>query len=247
MKVIFAGPSLYGAEIDEPSLTFRPPAGQGDVLRATLQGATAIGLIDGVFGSAASVWHKEILHALSLGVRVLGAASMGALRAAECVRFGMEPIGKIAADYASGRLDDDAAVALTFGPAELGFCPVSEPVVDIRDKLEQMTAAALISEQEATAITAATNRLHYAERTLTFLMQEAFPGSPDRADQIRRSYISIGPGAKQRDALALLTAIREEAPAKPLPSWRLAEPPFWKRAVRQVESEVGEGVTVESR
>ena len=40
-------------------------------------------IIDGVFQSEPAVRHKEILWALSLGVPVVGAASMGALRAAE--------------------------------------------------------------------------------------------------------------------------------------------------------------------
>ena len=66
------------------------------MIAAVRDGATAIGLVDGYFGGAAAVWHKEILYALSLGVRVLGASSMGALRAAECAAYGMEPVGEIA-------------------------------------------------------------------------------------------------------------------------------------------------------
>ncbi|MEJ0097006.1 MAG: TfuA-like protein [Bauldia sp.] len=51
--------------------------------KAVLAGASVIGLVDGVFENVASVWHKEILYALSEGVQVFGAASMGALRAAD--------------------------------------------------------------------------------------------------------------------------------------------------------------------
>ena len=49
----------------------------------------AIGVIDGYFDGVPSVWHKEILWALSQGIRVFGGASMGALRAAELDGFGM--------------------------------------------------------------------------------------------------------------------------------------------------------------
>ena len=45
MKIVFAGPSLFGAEIDRNGLVFRGPARQGDIARAALQGANAIGLI----------------------------------------------------------------------------------------------------------------------------------------------------------------------------------------------------------
>ena len=41
-----------------------------------------VGVIDGAFLSGPAVWHREIIWALSQGVQVLGAASMGALRAA---------------------------------------------------------------------------------------------------------------------------------------------------------------------
>ena len=53
------------------------------VLEARWPGGEAgyrrIGIIDGHFGNVPSVWHKEILFALSKGVEVSGAASMGAL------------------------------------------------------------------------------------------------------------------------------------------------------------------------
>ncbi|WP_411196226.1 TfuA-like protein, partial [Rhizobium sp.] len=117
MKVIFAGPSLPDAEsLAGEAIRVLPPAMQGDVLAQLERGANVIGLIDGGFEYAAPVRHKEILHALSLGVAVFGAASMGALRAAECHPFGMIGIGRIFEDYRTGRLVDDAAVALMHAP-----------------------------------------------------------------------------------------------------------------------------------
>ncbi len=85
MKVVFAGPSLPDREAaaNSGSIDFRAPAALGAVRKAVLAGASVIGLVDGVFENVASVWHKGILYALSEGVQVFGAASMGALRAAE--------------------------------------------------------------------------------------------------------------------------------------------------------------------
>src|SRR5262249_51777670 len=102
--VVFIGPSL--SRVDAlarfPGIVVDPPAARGDLYRAA-RSATPVVLVDGLFDSVRSVWHKEILWALAHGVRVLGASSMGALRAAECAAFGMEPIGVIAHDYLHGR------------------------------------------------------------------------------------------------------------------------------------------------
>src|SRR5262245_22511037 len=117
MIVIFAGPSLHGCHVElARKFELRGPATCGDVLAAVEEGATTIGLIDGVFESSLSVWHKEILFALASGVRVLGASSMGALRAAECAHFGMEGVGNIFEQYRSGARTRDADVALLHAP-----------------------------------------------------------------------------------------------------------------------------------
>lgn len=57
--------------------------------------------------------HKEIVFALLQGVVCVGAASVGALRAAECSRYGMIGIGKIYQMYAAGE-EDDSLVAMTY-------------------------------------------------------------------------------------------------------------------------------------
>ena len=89
--VMFAGPSLWDMRGKIPEgITVLPPAQCGDLLAAWRNGATRIGLVDGLFGTCRSVWHKEILAVLAAGVPVLGAASLGALRAAECAPFGMQ-------------------------------------------------------------------------------------------------------------------------------------------------------------
>jgi len=93
---------------------FRPPAGQGDLLRAALEYPPAIALIDGIFKDAPTVRHREILWALSAGIPVFGAASMGALRAAELHPFGMRGVGLIFRWYRRyALLPDDAVADLT--------------------------------------------------------------------------------------------------------------------------------------
>jgi hypothetical protein len=61
---------------------------QGDVYRAALRAPRAIGIIDGYFERMPSVWHKEILWAMSRGIHVFGSASMGALELASACDSG---------------------------------------------------------------------------------------------------------------------------------------------------------------
>ena len=142
----------------------RGPAAYGDVARATLEGASAIGIVDGRFEDTRAVWHKEILFALSKGVAVAGAASMGALRAAECTAFGMIGIGDVFHRYARGEFEDDGDVAQLHGPPELGFIALSEPLANIVATLEALSAEKLISPDECTVLIGEARALHYKER-----------------------------------------------------------------------------------
>ena len=114
---VFAGPSIYGVPTEmREGLMILPPAACGDVARAVRDGATTIALIDGLFETTASVWHKELLWALSMGVRVFGSSSIGALRATEMWSFGMQGVGLVYRLYRSRAIIDDDEVALLHGP-----------------------------------------------------------------------------------------------------------------------------------
>ena len=117
--VVFVGPSLAGAPRRAAAgrAPPRPAAEAGDLYRAARAGARVIGLVDGVFEDRPTVWHKEILWALERGVRVIGAASLGALRAAECAPFGMEGVGAIFAPLRDGAIEDDSDLAVVHAPA----------------------------------------------------------------------------------------------------------------------------------
>lgn len=225
MQIIFAGPSIYGARLPPGPYEIRPPARQGDLLAAVDDGATAIGLIDGVFGSAGSVWHKEILFALSRGVAVYGASSMGALRAAECARYGMVPVGSIARDYCDGRLDDDAAVALLMGPEELGYMPLVEPLVDVWPTLHAMQLAKRISVGEARAIRAAAEAAFFQDRTVEEIAVRALP--VERREQFVADYTRHRVPQKMIDALELIELFRQDvSPPTGLSGWTYSPSPF---------------------
>ena len=97
--IIFAGPSLPPRwRPDDARFDWRPPVRQGELYRAALAHPTAIGIIDGYFEVVPTVWHKEILWAMAQGIHVFGAASIGALRAAELDVFGMRGFLFVAVD-----------------------------------------------------------------------------------------------------------------------------------------------------
>jgi hypothetical protein len=153
---IFIGPTRPGnipADAD-----IRPPAQQGDIAAAALEGADTLILIDGFFHQTLAPWHKEILFAIERGCRVIGAGSLGALRAVECARYGAEPVGIIAGWYAEESCTDDADVALAHACAEDGYRPLSIPLVNLR-----ATAEAHIDE--AGHILAVARSIYYPERT----------------------------------------------------------------------------------
>lgn len=206
-RVIFAGPSLYECQgMIPPNIEIRRPAGRGDVLVAMMQGAGCIGLIDGCFGDQPSVWHKEILLAMSQGVAVLGAASMGALRAAECSAFGMIGVGRIFADYASGRRVADADVAVLHGPQELGFPPLTVALVDAEAAILWMQDRRRLTDSEAKLMRVGSRDLNFRDRTWKAIRTAA--GLPRSVDEIVIGALAeMGPSLKTRDALDLVAMI----------------------------------------
>ncbi len=201
--VVFAGPTVAAAEIrDRLACTVLPPAAVGDVLRAVHGTPRAIGLIDGVFERVLPVWHKEILWALSRGVHVFGAASMGALRAAELHAFGMVGVGRIFQGYRDGELEADDEVAVLHGPVEVGFAAVTEALVNVRATVEHARSQAALDKPEAHRVLAAARAVHYRERTWeTVLAQLGEPALVARLrDWLRDGRID----QKRIDALALV-------------------------------------------
>ena len=242
MRILFAGPSLAGAEGLEGAgrgsagLVLRGPAQQGDLVRAIFEGATVIGLIDGFYEAVAAVWHKEILFALAEGVQVFGAASMGAMRAAECAPFGMIGVGEIYRQYASGELDDDAAVAQIHAPAELGYMPLTEALVNVRATIAALLERDLVTDSEAQQLAEIAARQHFKERTYARIA--AALGMPDeRRVEIAAAIASNKRDVKRSDAEELVRAVLA-APAErgPPPSWQLSHTTLLKQLIHQARS-----------
>lgn len=206
--VIFTGPSLKASDRAlYPGFEFRPPAQQGDLYLAAQNQPKAIGLIDGFFDGAPAVLHKEILWAISQGIAVFGAASMGALRATELAPFGMIGVGQIFADFHAGRLQDDDEVALAHGPAETGYLALSEPMVNIRATLAQAVATGTITQTEADLLQAQAKSCFYQDRNWTTILAEGQGVTRARLAQLRIWLSANRIDQKRLDATLLLHEI----------------------------------------
>lgn len=241
MKIIFAGPSLYASSVNLYDIELAPPVEHGDVTRAVLRGCNVIGIVDGHFEAQAAVWHKEILYALSLGVRILGSSSMGALRAAECADFGMVAIGEIARRYLKGDFVDDAAVAQTNGPAEMRFRPLTEPMVNVEASLHNLRRHDAITGAEHIQMSSAAQSVFYKDRTVRAIIAAAFPIDKRRAKEVEHAYQKHAVNLKASDAEKLVRAVLQ-APnnRKSRPQdWSFLATSDWELAFENIRREAG--------
>lgn len=231
MKVLFAGPTLPDASLlAGPDITTRPPACQGDIFKATNEGANVIGLVDGNFEYVAPIWHKEILYALSQGVTIYGASSMGALRAAECAAFGMIGVGEVYLRYASGEIEDDAAVAQLHAPPELSYQSLTLPKVNMDATLASLLSNSTISVREFECLTTASDQLFFKDRTRAAIMRQCKGLDEERQLEInlllKENYID----QKRIDALSLIVEVKRASNARssqPI-SWDFHSTTMWQ-------------------
>jgi hypothetical protein len=208
--VVFLGPSLSRAEAEEIlEADYRPPAKRGDVFRAAKDGAKIVGLIDGVFFQDSAVAHKEVLAVLEMEVVVVGASSMGALRAAELYPFGMEGVGEIFRLYRDGVLVSDDEVALIFDP--VSYAPLSEPLVNIRDNVRSAQELGYIDQDAGEKILAIASSLYFPKRTYDRILEVA-TGLDDRQKEGFMKFLREEKrDLKRDDATRTLERIKEIA------------------------------------
>ncbi|MFC7548663.1 TfuA-like protein [Plantactinospora sp. GCM10030261] len=215
MRYLFIGPSLPDVR-DHLDGTVRvlPPIAAGDLFRVPLSAGDIVGIVDGYFHHTAAVRHKEIFAALADGVRVLGASSMGALRAAEMHRYGMGGVGYVFAGYRSGRLVGDDEVALLHGPAEAGYPAFSQPLVNIRATIATAVRDGIIEQTHADKLIDAMATMPYVRRNHRTLVEtiEALDLPPGQARRIERYCRTNVVDVKRSDALRLLDQLTQGDP-----------------------------------
>ncbi len=228
--IVFAGPTLpRHPDADWRALLaacdLRPPARRGDVLDALVIRPAALVLIDGYYYSVPAVTHKELLYALDSGVRVFGAASLGALRAAELAPLGMIGVGTVFEAYRSGALDGDDEVAILHASAEMGYRGLTVALVELRHALESLAcdreaAAALVARVKALPfsvrhadVISDLARRELGEEAAETLMRRLAAHSVKREDARQAIELALAPGeapaVKRRESGGFLVFYKE--------------------------------------
>lgn len=246
--VVFCGPSLRAQDIElYDGFEFRSPVRQGDLYAATRGGPRAIGVIDGYFDGQPAVLHKEILWALTRGIAVFGASSMGALRAAELHSFGMRGVGHIFEAYRDGDLTDDDEVALIHGPPETGYMRLSEPMVNIRATLEHAVAQGIIDMPTGARLAASSKARFYRERTWADVLEDV--GDPEAAQELAAWLRTGKVDRKREDGLEMLEemdAFMRRGDAQAPPDFHFEWTENWHNAAwRSEAASIGDRATAD--
>jgi hypothetical protein len=167
--VVYVGPTLSAERVREivPDAEIQPPVEGGMLERDHLSAGDVAVIIDGCYRDRPAVRHKEILHVMELGATVIGAASMGAMRAAELDRHGMIGVGRVYRMYRDGEITGDDEVAVRHSPAVRGYRADSIALVNLRHGIGMAVEQGRVSAATAEALVAGARDLVFDERTQT--------------------------------------------------------------------------------
>jgi hypothetical protein len=201
--IAFVGPSISRDEAGRlcPGLDLRPPARRDDLYRAREGGAWGFLLIDGVFMQDDAVSPREVVDVLDDGALVVGAASMGALRAADCWPAGARGIGLIYRLYRRGVLESDEDVAVAVS-ADGSDAAMSVPLVNVRYAVSRAVRRRLIDRATARQIVTAAGAIYYPERTWREVLRRVGPLPAHVAE------LCVGLDLKREDARRALAYAR---------------------------------------
>ncbi|BDZ70717.1 TfuA-related McrA-glycine thioamidation protein [Methanobacterium petrolearium] len=162
--VVFIGPSLPLAEAREIlDADYHPPVARGDITALLNDPPDVIGIIDGVFHQQPAVSHKEIIQALKAGIMIVGASSMGALRAAELDSIGMVGIGTVYQYYRDGIIESDDDVAIVFDPVTHEL--LSEALVSMSYNFQMAENEGIINSNDYNVLYETAKNIFYPHRT----------------------------------------------------------------------------------
>ena len=242
IAIVFSGPSLPPSKAPVvPGVEWRPPVRQGDLYKAALSRPALIGVIDGTFELVPTVWHKEILWAMAHGIHVYGAASIGALRAAELCDFGMKGIGDVFRQFHTGVLQDDDEVAVLHGPEQIDYAQVTEAMVNIRATLSHALHCGIVEPAVAAELLRIGKSLFYKDRTYEAIFTRAaqLGLSHDVLARLANWLPSGQIDQKRLDALEMLQAMREHLMNGVYPlqvSYQFAHTFAWENARQRAEA-----------
>ncbi len=201
--VVYAGPSISPEEVHThlPDAVIMPAVKRGDLYRDRMIGFSFFIILDGVFYHELAIPPRELLDVMADGAVLVGATSMGAIRAAECWPAGMRGIGTIYRLFRQGSLRSDDEVAVAFGPVKPHLIS-TVPLVNVRYAVSRAIRAGEIDRNLAESIVQAATNTFYADRNWRSILLQA--GLEDEDGQLRKHLASYD--LKRMDSVRALKA-----------------------------------------
>lgn len=180
---VFLGPTIDTVEASKYLFQahYHPPIQCGDLIRLLRLKPARVLIIDGIYETVPSVWHKEIMLTIDSGVQVFGAASMGALRASELHHFGMIGIGDIFQQFANKDLVDDDEVAVLHNTEADNFIAINQSMVNIRATLNVAKDNNIISNQYKNQLVLFCKKIFYPYRSLQKVIEQSRSSYPEES------------------------------------------------------------------
>jgi len=211
--IVYLGPTLNRDEASRIlEADYRDPAKKGDFLRLshTSDEKKYVGFIDGVFLHDYPPSPIEVYHlATRKNIELIGASSLGALRAVELEKFGMKGIGKIFQLFKNGILNADDEVAVTFVRDKNIL--QSEALIDIRFNLFLAYKKGIITKQTKKRFVRIAKNIYFPFRNyddIIRLTEEQFPSINDELENFRDYILKNRDSLKARDARKLFKYLK---------------------------------------
>ena len=211
--IVYLGPTLSREEaIKILDADYRDPAKKGDFLMLSRDSDEKkyVGFVDGVFLHDYPPSPIEVYHlATRKNIELIGASSLGALRAVELEKFGMKGIGKIFQLYKNGIINADDEVAVTF--VRENNILQSEAMIDIRFNLFLAYKKGIITNQTKMRFAKIAKNIYFPFRNyedIIKLTHQQFPSIYNELESFRSYILKNRDSLKARDAIKLLKYLK---------------------------------------
>lgn len=220
---VFCGPSIAPADVKAllPGAATFPPIERGVLLDTLAAGFRVIGIIDGTYINRPTLGAAEIFTALEAGAHLYGAASLGALRAVEFERYGMQGIGTVFSWYRQRVTYREDEVVVSMHPET--FASLSDALVNLRYACLKAREAGVVGKPLADAMLDLYQSYFYMDRRYRRLFEDlrkrALPR--EQAEELAAFEAFTRTNAreldvKRKDAERLLQHIRDTYLVAPL-------------------------------
>lgn len=208
----FVGPSL-GRYSTSPGIDLLPPATRGALTAAVTAGYTRIGFIDGAIENGSALPLREIRETLATpDVEVLGAASMGAIRAVELESAGMRGVGRVFRLLRGSSVIDSDEVYVLHAPAGLHYRCLTLPLVNVRYTLRSMRRSGHLALTDEHAILRYMRDVPWFDRDRHSLSAAVYAVcGQSRCARVLQTFDSLYRDVKREDALLLLSMLQDRS------------------------------------